>query len=268
MEKMNEYRKKSAFYREEADRKERAGLLEEARQRWHLAANSNLSALKQAESYDRFDEFKGEAGEWKVRSGSTVSDKERLFVRTYCDTLGRQGGLYRRLGCLKSAQKYYQMGQRIEQIGDAWDFQSSYCTMSCISIQIETRQASASLQSNMTPGIQDEISRARKMVEFQIVKGTRGSDAWAKADFALVILLTSSTKIPDKIVKGLYQQYTSKAESNDIESTRRILKSIKISLKKMGDPVADQIKWGIDALQEAASNAKKRLRGDANADVT
>jgi hypothetical protein len=34
-----------------------------------------------------------------------------------------------------------------------------------------------------------------------------------------------------------------------------------------GDPVADQIKWGIDALQKAALEAGKPLKGDANADV-
>jgi hypothetical protein len=116
MARVREYRGESAGHREDADRAERDGLLEQARNDWHRASCINLWALKHAESYDRIDALRGEGKNWIVRKGTIISDNERTFVRTYYDTLGRQGGLYRRLGCLKSAENYYQMGQMIEQV--------------------------------------------------------------------------------------------------------------------------------------------------------
>jgi hypothetical protein len=108
--------------------------------------------------------------------------------------------------------------------------------MNYIAIRIESKQVSASLQSNRNPGIQEEISRARLMIYEQIVRGERGSDAWATADYALATLLTASINIPNGDIKELYEGFASIAETYNIESARRILRAIRIPLKEMGDP--------------------------------
>jgi hypothetical protein len=250
----------SAINRKSGDEAHKSRDTEQAAQAWQTASQQNLHALAGARSYAGFHELFDQEGNPVKGRNYPLEGAEALFAKVYCDTLGRQGGLYRRLGDLAKAREHYQLGSLIEARSADLAFENSYNTLNAISIMIELGLSSASpLGARGLPNLQAEILAARAMVRAQITKGKRGNDAWAKADLAMAIILSNDAKAVKDDVPVYYAVYAAKADVDDIETTLRILKLVLDKLREMGDPVAALVEQGIAELRQAALNADKMV---------
>jgi tetratricopeptide (TPR) repeat protein len=251
-------RRLSAISRKSGDEAQMVGETKKAIEKWETSSRQNLHALKGARSYVGFRALFDQEGVPVRGRNYPLEGAEAEFAKLYCDTLGRQGGLYRRLGFLNEAREYYRLGSVIEARSADLAFENSYNTLNAISIMIELGQKSASpLGHNGWPDLQRDILAAREMVNAQICLGTRGNDAWAMADLAFAIMLSNDPKAFDDYVPQYYDRYAAKADIDDIQTTLRILRRVMEKLREMGDPVAVQIEQGIARLRGAAFKADK-----------
>jgi len=250
----------SAINRRDGDDANKDGNTTNAIKAWQTASQQNQHALAGARSYAGFHHLFDEDGNPVRGRNYPLEGAEAEFARVYCDTLGRQGGLYRRLGDLKDARELYQLGSLIEARSADLAFENSYNTMNAISIMIEMGLSSASpLRPRRLPNLQAEILAARDMIKGQITEGKRSNDAWAKADLAMAIMLSDDVKAAREQVPDYYALYAAKADVDDVETTLRILNVVLEKLREMGDPVATLVDQGIKELRQAALNAGKKV---------
>lgn len=248
----------SAINRKSGDEADRNGDGAQAAEAWQTSSRQNLHALAGARSYAGFSNLFDRDGNPVRGRNYPLEGAEAEFARVYCDTLGRQGGLYRRLGDLAQACKHYSLGSLIEVRSADLAFENSYNTLNAISILIELGLRSASsLKAPAVPDLKAKILAARDMVKAQITEGKRGNDAWAMADLAMAIMLSSDAKASKEDVPIYYDRYAAKADVDDIQTTLRILMRVLEKLREMGDPVATLIEQGIAQLREAALKADK-----------
>jgi tetratricopeptide (TPR) repeat protein len=250
----------SATNRRSGDEANQRQDLEQAIEAWQQASAQNLHALAGARSYYGFRELFDKDGNPVSGRNYPLQGEEAEFAKLYCDTLGRQGGLFRRLGNLEKAGEHYHLGSLIEARSADLGFENSYNTLNAISIMIEMGRSSASpLRANL-PNLRSKILAARDMVKDQIFEGRRANDGWAKSDLALAIMLSDDPRAVEQDVPIYYARYAAQADVDDIETTLRILKLLFAKLSEMGDPVADLIKRGIDILREAALKVDKKVQ--------
>jgi len=256
---LRKQRELSAINRRSGDEASHRQATTQAVKGWLTASRQNLHALAGARSYSGFPKLFDEEGNPVKGRNYPLEGAEAEFAKLYCDTLGRQGGLYRRLGDLSKASEHYRLGSLIEARSADLAFENSYNTLNAISIMIELGKFSASpLGGQAKPNLQAEILAARDMVKSQI-DGKRGNDAWAKADLAMAILLSNDLEAANDDVPVYYALYAAKADVDDIESTLRILRLVLANLSEMGDPVATLVEQGIAVLREAALKADKKV---------
>jgi len=256
---LDKQRKLAALNRKAGDEAQQSGDRAQAAKAWQAASQQNLHALAGARRFAGFGQLFDQQGNPVRGRNYPLEGKEADFARIYCDTLGRQGGLYRRLGDLDNAHAYYALGARIEARSGDLAFENSYNTLNAISTLIERGLASASPLGQDWPGLRAEIVAARDMVKSQITDGKRGNDAWAKADLAMAIMLSNDVVAANDEIPACYAFYAGKADVDDIETTLRILKSVMEKLGEIGDPVAALIRDGIATLRDAALKAGKRV---------
>jgi hypothetical protein len=257
---LRKQRELSAINRRSGDEAHKDREAARAAEAWQTASQQNLHALAGARSYAGFHQLFDKEGNPVKGRNYPLEGAEAEFARVYCDTLGRQGGLYRRLGDLAKARAYYQLGSLIEARSADLAFENSYNTLNAISIMIELGLSTASpLATQALPNLQAQILAARNMVKEQINEGKRGNDAWAKADLAMAIMLSNDAKASKDEVPVYYALYAAKADVDDIETTLRILRLVLEKLREMDDPVAALVEQGIAQLRQAALNADKRV---------
>lgn len=231
-----------------------------AMEAWQVASRQNLHALAGARRYAGFRQLFDEDGNPVQGRNYPLGGEEAKFAKVYCDTLGRQGGLYRRLGELTEARDYYELGSLIEARSADLAFENSYNTLNAIAIMIELGLCSASpLGTQGLPDLQTRIRAAREMVRAQIFEGGRIKDGWARADLAMAIMLSNDAAASEN-VPGYYALYAGKADVDDIETTLRILRRVHDKLRDIGDPVAALLEQGIADLRQAALDKGKMVR--------
>jgi hypothetical protein len=257
---LRKQRELSAINRRAGDEARKAGDTAQAFRAWQTASQQNLHALAGARQYSGFRQLFDQHGNPVKGRNYPLEGAEADFARIYCDTLGRQGGLYRRLRDLAKAGAHYRLGSLIEARSADLAFENSYNTLNAISIMIEQGLSSASpFATGGLPNLQAEILAARKLVNEQITEGKRNNDAWAKADLAMAIMLSNDAEATRNEVPLYYALYAAKADVDDIETTLRILKLVLEKLREMGDPVAALVEQGIAMLRQAAVSADKRV---------
>jgi hypothetical protein len=105
-------RELSAINRRSGDEAQKDRDAAKAAKAWQAASQQNLHALAGARRYAGFHQLFDQEGNPVNGRNYPLEGAEADFARVYCDTLGRQGGLYRRLGDLAKAREYYQLGSR------------------------------------------------------------------------------------------------------------------------------------------------------------
>lgn len=248
----------SAINRVGGDEEAAYGEVRSAISKWQAASRQNLRALEGARSYAGFRSLFAQDGSPITGRNYPLEGAEAEFARLYCDTLGRQGGLFRRLGSLEEALEYYRLGSLIEARSADLAFENSYNTMNAVSIMIELGIRSAfPLGRASLADVRPEILKARDMVKAQIIEGKRGNDAWAMADLAMATMLSNDVQSARVDVPIYYRRYASRADIDDIQTTLRILRRLLEKLLEINDPTARLVEAGVAELMTAAAEVGK-----------
>lgn len=228
---------------------------------WALASQQNHRAIEAARQYLCAQGVVDDRGGWPRGRNDSLTTPLSEILQAYCDSLGRQGGLLRRLGHPLGAHGYYALGATIEQVGgERAGFENSYNTMNSITTMIEAGERSASPISPRLSNLAKEILQARDMIKRQIFGttpptegvGTRHSKGWAWADLGLAIILSDDRSEIASSVPEYFLQFAGRAEAEDIDASLNVMRLLKSALEKMDDPVYEALEAGIDILRRQA----------------
>jgi hypothetical protein len=253
----------SATQRKNGDNLVKGGIAtQEAKSNWELALQLNDKSIEVVKRYKDFELMFKEDGRplpGASKSNYPLEGGEQALARQFCDLLGRQGGLLRRLGRQKEAYKYYAIGAEIEANGANFGVVNSYCTMNAIAIQIELGDRRASPSTYPPADLSKEINAARRMIEKQFAEG-RKKDMWAKADLGMAIVLSGSSENNRADAEEQYYEFAVGSFPDDFDTTVRVLRLVEKQLGVMNDPVAEMVTWAIGHLQEVRQKKLGQLR--------
>lgn len=231
--------------------------------KWELALALNTKAIEVVRSYKDYEWMFDQTGRplpGAAKSNYPLKGGEQRLARQFCDLIGREGGLLRRLERGAEASKAYSIGAEIEKAGDNFGIANSYCTMNDIAIQIELGRRRATPSSEVPPDLATSIAAARAMIQAQFDQG-RDRDIWAKADLGMSYVLSGDTGDNRSKAQDLYYDYAVGAFPLDFNTTLRILRRVEAQLRTMRDPAADMVAWAIKYVDEVRAVKLEELRG-------
>ncbi|MCI4665918.1 MAG: hypothetical protein MRY74_14480 [Neomegalonema sp.] len=207
----------------------------------------SLDLIRYYSSYDLMFDPEGNPLPLGGKSNYPLEGGEQKLAELFCDRLGRTGGLYRRLGQLEKASQRYEIGKEIEIDGANFQVYNSYNLVNDIIVKIERGLAVAQAVAGERPTVREELETARAIIARQI-DGPRKGQAWAKADYAMVMLLLDRTCY-ESLIEQNYQEFIDVVPTENVEdATVRVLRELHKALEKLGDPTAQDVSWGLNLI--------------------
>ncbi|OYW52364.1 MAG: hypothetical protein B7Y80_19610 [Hyphomicrobium sp. 32-62-53] len=184
----------------------------------------------------------------EIEAAGSLSFEQSILLRDFADSLGRSGGLNRRLGNYDAMLKSYEEGAKYERLLDSFGTTATYNLVNFLNARIEAGKVT--VQS-----LRGELTEAESKIDKR-TKGAGAGKAWDWADLGQCRLLLGDIEGASQA----YETYVALADPETVLSTIRVLESLAAKLKTRGEPEADYIGEGIKIIRTLALGGENPLQ--------